>query len=236
MLLRLTSFSLLFLFYSLFSIDVAHAQEITSQQIQDMAATTAVPDKRTTETQGSPFFNPEFAQGSITFKNEQTTNVLPLRYDAYRGTLQFRRNNNIFEIDSSVIKEFELYASDGLIKFEKGYEARRLDPDDFVAVMTEGEARFMVHFSKNYRENVSGYGQATQVEEYADSESFYVKFGDGDVERIRSLSERRVMRVFPSHTDELEQYARENNLSFENMRDVTRLFKHYNALQEQQSS
>jgi len=212
----------------------AHAQDrdgqISSEQLRDMARTTAVPDQSAVETQGTPFFNNDFMNGTITFKNGQTTNVMPLRYNAYEGNLQFQNRNDIFAVDSNTIDEFELHGPDGVIQFKKGYDARRLSEDDFVAVMTDGEAKFMVKHTVNYREDISGYGQATRVEEYSQSQNFYVKFGDNDVDRIRSLNERRVMRTFPSHEDELEEYAQENRIDFSSITDVTRLFRYYNSL------
>lgn len=221
----------------IFGLTLVEAQDrggdITSEQLRDMARTTSVPDHRTVDTRGTPFFNEEFTNGSITFENGQTTNVMPLRYNAYENNLQFMSGSNIYAVENNTVRSFELYATDSVIRFEKGYDARRLSPEDFVAVMADGEAKFMVKHTVNYREDISGYGQATQVEEYSPSREYYVKFGDGDVDRIRSLNERRVMRTFPSHEDELEQFASQNNIQFDNIMDVSRLFKHYNTLQNE---
>lgn len=219
-------------------VSTVHAQDgttsITVDEMRDMARTTHVPAYQAVETKGSPFFNDEFTDGAVTFKNGKTTNVLPVRFNTYEGTVQFRDGNNIFAIDSDTIEEFELYAADGIIRFTKGYNARRLSEDEFVAVLADGDAKFMVKYSVNYHENVSGYGQATQVEEYVPSENYYVKLGDGDVDRIRSLNKRRVMRSFPSHTDQLEEFADQNNINFDDVKDVANLFKHYNSLNSDQ--
>lgn len=211
---------------------VSNAQgQMTSEQIRDLTnRSKVIVTEQTSETIGSPFFNDEFIEGSITLQNEQTTNVLPLRYNAYENTLQFQRNNNLYAMDSQTIKEFELYLEDGLIRFVKGYNARRLAEDEFVALLSDGEAKFMVKYSVNFHGNVSGYSQATQVEEYVLAKNFYVKFGDNDVGRIRSLNERRVMRTFPSHREELEEYASQNNIQFDNVQHVARLFNYYNSL------
>jgi len=207
---------------------------LTVEDIRDMARTSTVRAHQAVETRGTPYFNEEFSDGAVTFKNGQTTNVLPLRYNAYEGQVQFRDGNNIYAIESNTVEEFELYTSDGIIRFTKGYDARRLSEDEFVAVLSEGDAKFMVKYSVNYHENVSGYGQATQVEEYVQSENFYVKIGDGNVNRIRSLNERRIIRSFPSHRDEIEEYAEENNIQFDNIQHVARLFNYYNSLVSEQ--
>jgi len=209
-------------------------RNLTAEDMRDMSRSSMVPAHQAVETRGTPFFNEEFTDGTVTFKNGQTTNVMPLRYNAYEGAVQFSDGDNIYEIDSNTIEEFELYVADRVIPFIKGYDARRLSEDEFVAVLSEGEAKFMVKYSVNYHGNVSGYGQATQVEEYVPSESYYVKFGDGDVDRIRSLSERRVIRSFPSHRGQLEEYAEENNIQFDEVQHVARLFKHYNTLVSEQ--
>jgi len=139
----------------LFGLTLVDAQDrggdITSEQLRDMARTTSVPDHRTVDTRGTPFFNEEFTNGSITFENGQTTNVMPLRYNAYENNLQFMSGSNIYAVENNTVRSFELYATDSVIRFEKGYDARRLSPEDFVAVMADGEAKFMVKHTVNYR-------------------------------------------------------------------------------------
>ena len=229
-------FASLILFWSIFpaTLDAQdQTRSVTSEQIRDMARTTSVPDMRTVTVEGSPFLSEDFANGSIVLSNNRTTNVLPLRYNAYEGSLQFREGQDIFSIADQDVKEFELYLSDRNIKFKKGFSADRLDPDKFVALMTDGEASFIVLFSKNLREDISGYGQATQVQEYTDSNEFFVKFGDNSPDRLRSLSGRRVLRSFPSHRDQLERYSDHNNLQLDQIVDVAKLFSHYNSLLEE---
>jgi hypothetical protein len=223
--------TLLFTFFSSYSL-VAQDQtkDVTSEQIRDMISTTSVPDKRVSTIVGSPFFNTDFVNGEITLANNLTTNVLPLRFNAYEGTLQFKDGNEIYAIEPSNIREFEMHASDGIITFKRGYSASRLDSDDFVAMLADGEAKFMVLYSKSYREDISGYGNASEVGEYVDSNEYYVKFGNSDLDRLRSLGERRVLRSFPSHRDQLEDYVEQNNLQLDEVTDVARLFKYYNSL------
>lgn len=204
--------------------------ELTTEELRDLSITSRLIGLNAVETKGSPFLNEAFSNGSITFENGKTTNVMPMRFNVYEGTVQFRDNENIYAIEGKTIREFELYASDGIVKFKKGFDSRRLSPDQFVAVLADGKAKFMVRHSVNYREDVGGYGQATQVEEYSSSESYYVKFGDNDTEQLRRLGQRRVLRAFPSHKDDLETFARQNNLSFDSPYDVADLFKYYNTL------
>lgn len=205
-------------------------KDVTSEQIRDMISTTSVPDKRTVTIEGTPYFNDTFINGSITLTNNRTTNVLPLRFNTYEGNLQFKDGEEIFAIEGSNIREFEIYASNGVITFKRGYSASRLDSDNFVAVLADGEAKFMILYSKSLREDISGYGNASEVGEYVDNNEYYVKFGDSDVDRLRNLSERRVLRSFPSHRDQLEDYVNRNNLQLDNVTHVARLFKHYNSL------
>lgn len=133
-------------------------------------------------------------------------------------------------MDPDHIKEFELFIDNKQYKFEKGYDARRLSEDDFVRIIIDDEIKFMAKHSTSFQEGVATYGSATQQDEYISDVTYYIQIGDGDIERIRSLNERRVMRQIDRFNDRVEEFANSNNIDFSDPNDVEELFQYFNNL------
>lgn len=213
--------------------NVANSQsssEITPEDIRDMMHTDRIPVREATETTGTPYLFPDFQDGHIVLTNGQTTNVLELRYNTYEQTLEFLDGYSALRMDPDHIQEFELFVDNTVYKFEKGYDARRLSEDDFVRLIIDDEIKFMAKHTTSFQEDVASYGTATQQDEYISDVTYYIQIGDGDIERIRSLNERRVMRQLNQFDDKVEEFANRNDTDFSDPDDVEELFQYYNKL------
>ena len=206
------------------------SSEISTEDIRDMMQTDRIPVQQATETSGTPYLFPDFQDGHIVLTNGQTTNVLELRYNTYEQTLEFLDGYSALRMDPDHIQEFELFLENTVYKFEKGYDARRLSEDDFVRLIIDDEIKFMAKHSTSFQEDVASYGTATQQDEYISDVTYYIQVGDGDIERIRSLNERRVMRQIDQFEDKVEEFANRNNTDFSDPNDVEELFRYYNKL------
>jgi len=228
-----TSAVLAFILF-LFLVQQSNAQSVTSSvlQLQEVGESVIIPLNNYNDIKGSPYYMEDFAEGVITFKNGKSSNPMQLRFNTLDDNFQFKDGKEIFSIDSEVVKEVTLSASNGDITFKKGFDSRRLNQDNFVLILADGPAKFIVKYSTDIRENSTNYGSTTSGSggEFVTSETYYVKFGDRDTERVRSLNERRVMREFPTHRDEVETFANNNRIDFGDPNDVAKLFNYYNSL------
>lgn len=204
--------------------------EVTRNEIREMVNTNRIPIRQETETSGSPYLFDEFMDGAVVLANRKTTDVLPIRYNSYKQTIEFRDGNSAFEMSSDQVNAFEMYLDDTVYKFTKGYDARRLSNDEFVRLIIDENVKYMVKHSTSFQEAVASYGSATQQDKYTSNESYYIKVEDGNVNRVRSLSKRRVMRNIDSHEDKVRDFADENNINFSDADDVEDLLLHYNSL------
>ena len=224
----------LFFTISFLAPHIANSQsssEITTEDMRDMMNTDRIPVQQATETTGTPFLFPDFHDGHILLTNGQTTNVLELRYNTYQQTLELLDGYSALRMDPDHIQEFELFIDNKVYKFEKGYDARRLSEDDFVRLIIDDEIKFMAKHSTSFQEGVATYGSATQQDEYISNVTYYIQVGDdGDIERIRSLNERRVMRQIDQFEDRVEEFANSNNTDFSDPKDVEDLLQYYNNL------
>ncbi|REL24678.1 hypothetical protein DYD21_17640 [Rhodohalobacter sp. SW132] len=206
-------------------------QEInTYQMIQDLSPGYMERFEKEIDADGSPYLFNEFLSGSLTFMNGKTVSDVPLRFNIHEENVQFQNNGNIFVLDAEVINKIEITGQNETITLQKGFDARRLSENNFVEILADGDAKFMVKYSATLRQANANYGASANTNEFSTTETYYVKFGNEDTERLRRLNERRVLRVFPDHSDEIEQFVNNNNLQLDNADDVAALFKYYNSL------
>lgn len=211
------------------------SKELSAEEMQSLMSSDRIPIRSATETTGSPYLFETFNDGSIEFVNGKTTNVLPIRFNVYEQKLEFREGNSAFVMDSNTITEFEIYVDNTIYKFRKGFDARRLSEEEFVSLLIDDVVKFIEKPTVSFQQAVASYGTATQKDEYISSVTYYVKIGDGDTNRIRSLNKRRVMRNINHHKNDVENFADTNNINFSDSKDVEKLLLYYNSLLKEDS-
>lgn len=229
----LTLFSFLLLWSFTTAPEVAEAQEtreITPEEMRSLANANRIPTRRSVNTTGSPFLYDDFHEGTITLKSGHITDSLPVRFNSHEQSIEFMDGSTAYTLDSDAVEAFEFELGDKTYTFRKGYDARRLSEEDFVEVAVDGHVQFLIRHTTSFQQNTATYGQATQEDRYTSGESYYIRVGDDDPNRIRSLRERRVMRNIDRFEDEVEAYADRHNIDFSNPEDVTHLLKYYNSL------
>jgi hypothetical protein len=235
-------FSVSFIFSLLFIIStgaspqlLAQSQgnlEITPLELQNMVETRSLTTQRAINIEGSPYLYTDFYTGQISLKNGHTTQPMPIRYNSHEQTIEFRYNNNLFTLTGDGVQSFEFKVDDRVYTFRQGYESRRLSEDDFVQVLAEGKITLLVRHHTSFFRDAISHGNATRQDYYDSSQTYFIKVGDSDPERLRNLRERRVMGYIDQHKDRVESFAKSNNIDFTDSADVAKLLNYYNSLFE----
>ncbi|MCC5913180.1 MAG: hypothetical protein JJU46_02285 [Balneolaceae bacterium] len=210
---------------------VQNAADISSEEMRNMLDADRIPTHRATNTTGSPFFQDEFHEGSLTLHNGRVTKGVEIRYNSHEQNVEMLMDGNVYAVPGERLSSFQFEIGNQTYLFRKGYDARRLSEDEFVQVLADGHASLLIKHVTNFYADTPTYGQATQEDRYVNNRTYYIKIGD-DVDRIRGLSQRRVMRQLDTHQDEVEEYAQSNNLDFGEAEDVARILTYYNSLRE----
>lgn len=204
--------------------------KITTQDMRDLINTNRIPVSQATETTGTPYLFDSFYEGTIVLENGKTTNVLPIRYNAYEQTLEFKDGESAFKMDPNSIIEFEIHVDNNIHTFRKGFDSSRLSEGEFVRLIIDDQVKFMVKHTVSFQQGVASYGSATQQDEYIPNVTYYIKVGNDDVNRIRSLSKRRIMRNIDHFENEIDEFTDNNNIDFSDLNDIEKLLRHYNSL------
>lgn len=212
------------------SVQAQSQSEITTSELRDISATNRVPIRRAVNTEGSPFLNEEFSNGTIHLKNGQQTVETHIRYNSHEQSIEFMDYDNIYVIEGAQVAMFEFEADGKTYTFKKGFDAHRLSEDDFVRVFTEGEVTFFARYSTSYHRGTASYGTATRQDRFLSNSSYFIAKKGDSPDRIRSLSERRVMRYIEAFEEDVKLFAKQNGTNFSEPDDVAELFKFYNSL------
>lgn len=204
--------------------------DLPQNELGDLAGSTAIPASQATNITGSPYHFNEFSNGKVTLRDGRTTETLQMNFNSYENRVEYTHGTTVMALDSDKIKEFKIVTPAGEHHFVKGLEARRLDSDDFVELMVDGEVNLFAKHSTSFQENVATYGTATQEDEYISDTTYYMKVGEQSAERLRRLRERTILRNLDSHRDEIKSYAESNDLIFSEPEDLTKILAHYNSL------
>ncbi len=212
------------------SAQVTNSAEISETEMRSMLEANRIPLHRAVNTEGSPFLVDDFHEGVIYLKNGHVTRPMQIRYNSYEQTIEIRHNNMAFSVGNDDISHFYFTVDGRKYEFRKGYDASRLSEEDLVQVLAEGEVTFLARHNTNFFEDMASYGTATQQDRYRSTATYYLQSGEDTPNRLRSLSERRVMRSFDRFEDELQAFADEQHLDLSDPDHVTRLVEYYNSL------
>jgi len=204
--------------------------ELDNQELRDFQLTGVSRTKTTTKVKGSPFLDEDFTRGYVILdKNKNLkTNVIPLRFDTYSNQVQFLNDNKVFAMDPAKIDEFVLHATDGDLVFKKGYKSDNFETTDFLRVISEGEVTLLAHHTTTLMEGVQGYGSATKLDEYISGVNFYLGEKGNKFERIKLKEKDFRKNLTGDIYDSLKSYAENNNLSFDNEKDLKKILSHVN--------
>lgn len=205
------------------------SDNISDEDFENLLQGSVIPLRDYTETEGSPYFNQSFQSGSITFSSGSTRDDVSFKYNTYEDRLEISFQNRVFAISADQIDRFHINMDGKQYEFQKGFDSRGLDREDFVLILSDGPVKGLLKLDTSFQQAMASYGTATQQDEYISDKTLYVH-REGDTERVRRLRVRNVLRELDSHQDELENYINRNDLNLENTDHLVDLFDYYNRL------
>jgi len=214
----------------------ANAQErdesrISVEQLRDLQRGSAVTVHRIeTNVTGSPYLHDRFVDGFVKLRNGLLTEKLTMNYNILENRVEYSDGETIRAIEDHRIDEFSFEMGDRSILFRRGFTANGLEPLDFVRVLAEGNVTALLKYESSFRE-IPSYGQATRQAEFTQNQQLYIH-RNGDTERVRRLSTRRVVNSLDSHRDEMRDFISQHNLDLSSGDDLERFFNHYNAISQ----
>ncbi len=204
--------------------------EITIESLRDIVdRRTMIRTIREVETAGSPYLFEDFKAGHVTLSNGVRSETLLMNYNVHEEGVEFIQGDFALSIMSDRLAGFEFTDMESSrYLFRNGYEASRLSPDEFVRILAEGKITALLKYNISLQQDVPTYGVATQQDRYTQSQRLFIK-KDGDIQRVRRMNERSILRSLDHFQDEMRDFLRQEQLDLANIEHLERFFRHYNA-------
>lgn len=211
----------------------AQNQKITRGELERFSSFSGiVPTKSVTEVIGSPYLTDKFLKGRLIINKNSVTRPIYLRYNTYKNTIEFLRDNKIMIADPRKIRGFKIVTrKDGNIIFRKGFITKvdDISKQTFLRVIHDGKTKLLAHHYSTYLENLASYGTATKKDRYQSSVRYYLVTKDGKFHKVKFKKED-ILEALSEHKSEVESYADSNNLSFEDEGDIAKILNYYDGL------
>lgn len=212
-------------------------QEISAEELRQYIGEEGVYRTRTSRrVKGTPYLNKDWKMGHIILNQKSRSEQLPLRMNTFEQEIEFVRDDEVFAIPPQNVDGFVIYNEFGNILFKNGYrsEEHEVNPSTLLRVVHEGQTKLLVHHKTHLQQDMASYGMASKLDEYIDSRSYYLVTPDGSFNEIR-LRKRDILRQLDDHREEIEEFAKQNNLDYSEEPEVATMLNHYDSLIQQQA-
>jgi len=187
------------------------------------------------ETKGSVYFNENWRMGKITLNSGEVIETYPIKYDLKTQRLEIKNDIDIKILDIELVKKLEW-----LNEFSQ--KEIYVNCSEFKDLLTEKEAQgFYEVIAKgkitllkktNLILQPSNYNEALNVgckeDTYIKEDKYYVK-SDNKIEKINP-KRKSVLKLFVDKAEQVDLFAKENNLEFKDENQLGKIFEYYNSL------
>lgn len=188
-----------------------------------------VADSRSTQIEGSEYFNKEFMEGEIfTSDNERFTGV-PMRFNAYHGEVEVMMpDQTIWSLTniSSIVKI--VLNSSTLV--HRRFITEGGETSGFLALVYNGKNLIYRRDYKVFMEGKPSNGIVNEIPpEIVDRpKEYYVDTGNGLPRFFRSS--RELAEIIGSHSQEINSFVKKEKINFKKEEDLVKLFSYIDSL------
>lgn len=177
---------------------------------------------------GSPYTNQEFIEGVIEMKKGQIFENIPLRYNIYKGKMEFEKDKVPYEIIGAehinkikLNNETYVYLSSNRNGKIKSF---------FYVQHNEGSVQLLEKKNVTFKpaEKTKGYVEAKPPRFIEAPSVYYLKFGDQPAVEINKR--KHIARLFPTHKSELAKYVKKKRVGIRDAKELLSLINYYQEL------
>jgi len=183
---------------------------------------------------GNPYFFDHFVKGNIIATSADSFQDMELNYNGYSKEFEVRQGNKYVELNKRVYMRVEILPEDnpGLnlefpLVFQRGFQLNW--NDKFGLIIYSGKRiKFIRDIDVVLTEKVlQDVGKTVKFKSFYDKGNYYFLI-DGELSTIR-LKDKKILAAL-GHGDELQKYARENNIDMETEAGVRKILAYWEKL------
>ena len=181
---------------------------------------------------GSPYLEDKAYPGTVILKDGTKVEDLLLRYSGYEDAVLYEmEGEKAAMIDPEMISGFEYEKNGEKVKFISAviFEKEK----NFFEVIYEGKVSlYVLHqitLSKK-TDNTGGYGDQDLHGSAFKLSDKYVYLNEGGMSQEVNLNKKSLLEVMNNHSQQIEQYIKENKVKLKDHNELVELFQYYDSL------
>jgi hypothetical protein len=228
---------------SLISVSIAQNQAVTMSEMGRLTGGSYTPFEyrrivdQTKLTPDQAYYTPEWKAGTILLSNDQALAVPAMRFNMAMRLVEVQdptAEGGIRVVPPASVRGFIQGAAgqNGQIFEVQSYRSASYSGKNFFESLNQGPVRlFLLHeVVERPAARNEALGVETRAAQYLRSAQPYVlRAGQERVEPL-SLNKKAVLRLFNEKAPQMEAYASQNNLSYEQLPHVAKMMEHYKTL------
>ena len=154
----------------------------------------------------------------------------PLKYDLRHNSILIKTDDGLRETSIGTVKEIRWKNNKNTIEVLKNCVLFDNNNSGFYQFLNNGEISLLKE--TNLKLLSSNYNQALVARENYDKfvkENKYYIYTNNKIYSVKR-NKRKILKFFNNKAERVEKFASENNLSFKNDSDLTKIFNYYNSL------
>ena len=182
---------------------------------------------------GSPFLNPDWGGGTVTYKDGRVFNNVEVQYNLMTNELYFKKAEEIFLFTDTVSSFQVTYSIKDEAKSEKfqaGYPAvEKLTVEQFYQVLAEGpKVHFLLH---KYVKRIESYhySEGKKINYFPYEDYYLYDVANGSMKKIKK-GEDAVLEALPAYAEQIKSIIKSQKLRLKDTGDMTKLVESINRL------
>lgn len=185
---------------------------------------------------GSPLLKESFKNGRILFDSGKASEIMPLNYDSYKKQILFIKGDKIMVLNTSGVKGFLFEKPEDFSTSDKVQEVFSLninhpefefsEPTPVQVLYDQGSGLKLLalHETNILRSNSKDPFTGKETERYMNSVEYYLQKPDGELEKLRRLRDRDIIRKFErKQRQAFNDFKDENDLDSRSEKDLVKL-------------
>lgn len=233
----LPAFLMGFTFFAATSVQAQDEDDFDYQtvNITNQAGTTIYAEENK-EIEGSPLIKESFENGRILFESGKASQVLPINYDSHKNQVLFIKDDRIMVLNTTGVKGFMFEKPDDFESSDKVQEVYTFqirneelgfsEPTPVQVLYNQGTGLKLlaVHETNLLRSNRKDPFTGKQVDRYMNSTEYYLQKHNGDIEKLRKLRAKDIMRQYDrKERRAMNNFMDENDLDDRSQKDLAKL-------------
>ncbi len=187
--------------------------------------------------EGTPYLNNDFLNGSLITSDSLIIKDVQLRYNIYLDQMEALLSGSADPRVVTSPRSFLYFQFNNRTFIYTSFLENNNPKQGYFELANRGKHQVLIRRNITYREaeEARGFSDPKPPRFIKRPDIYYIRYDRGLPEEIR-LNRRNVLSAFDSNRDEIEDFVKNNNLSYRNGDDLVRIVEYHNQLLEKSNN